>query len=89
MEPCFNPGSSLSGCLFCALDVNHSVKEIIVVLHECKAPYLNTDMDKAVCFLIAFSYLYAFTDHTLASFWERKLMTTRHALGRVVLETVP
>lgn len=49
-SPAFNPGSSVSGCLFCALDVNHSVKEIIVVCHECKAPYLNTDMDKAVCF---------------------------------------
>lgn len=53
-SPAFDPGSSLPGCLFCALDVNHSVKEIIVVCHECKAPYLNTDMDKAVCFFNSF-----------------------------------
>lgn len=40
-------------------------------------------------FLIAFVWLVCFTDHTQISLWERKLMMTRHGLGRLVLEIVP
>lgn len=52
---------------------------------------LNTDTDVVVCFFLDsfFSYLYALLIITRVSFWERKLMTTRHELGRLVLEVVP
>lgn len=49
-------------------------------------PHLNTDTDTAVCLL---SFFLCFTDHTRVSFRERKLMTTRHELGKLVLEIVP
>ncbi len=93
----FNPGIVYLDALSRRL-----LRYLCTVSHECNTPHLNTDIDMVVCYYYYYSFFnffydsffplflpVRFTDHTLVSFWERKLMTTRHALGRIVLEIVP
>lgn len=95
-----NQRNSLSGCLtlcsgwwkllrqwdYCGRSVSHG----------CNTPHLNTDIDMACMFFLSFYFVKSppllpvcFTYHAPVSLWERKLMRTRHALGRLVLEIAP